>query len=75
MRGGAWGIALLASHTVQAGGRDPGRLPWPTKVLPGIKGTRMEPVKEDVERIRGIHEAVCRGGLPLRKAAVEHMKD
>ena len=72
--GGAWGIALLASYMrLQAGGRDPGRLPG-QQGFAGDKGTRMEPVKEDVEGFEAFMKRYAEG-LAIEKAAVEHMKD
>ena len=44
------------------------------KVFAGDKGTRMEPVKEDVEGFEAFMKRYAEG-LAIEKAAVEHMKD
>ena len=72
--GGAWGIALLASYMRCRGEGETLDAYLAHKVFAGDKGTRMEPVKEDVEGFEAFMKRYAEG-LAIEKAAVEHMKD
>ena len=72
--GGAWGIALLASYMRCRQEGETLDAYLANKVFAGDKGTRMEPVKEDVEGFEAFMKRYAEG-LAIEKAAVEHMKD
>ena len=70
--GGAWGIALLASYMRCRQEGETLDAYLANKVFAGDKGTRMEPVKEDVEGFEAFMKRYAEG-LAIEKAAVEHM--
>ncbi len=71
--GGAWGIALLASYMVHKAEGESLDDYLNHKVFAGQEGTRIDPDPADV---KGFDEflAVYTAGLPIERAAAEHLK-
>ncbi|HBQ63846.1 MAG TPA: ATPase [Clostridiales bacterium] len=69
--GGAWGVALLASYLIRK--LDNETLDqYLTKVFAGQSGERMEPDPADVAGFNAFYERYVKG-LPIERAAVEHL--
>lgn len=71
--GGAWGIALLASYMVHKAEGESLDDYLNHKVFVGQEGTKMEPDPADVKGFDEFLE-VYTAGLPIERAAVDHMK-
>ncbi len=71
--GGAWGIALLASYMVQKQEGETLADYLENRVFAGSRGTRMEPVKEDID---GLESFIRRfkAGIPVELAAAQYIK-
>lgn len=70
--GGAWGIALLASYMVNKSDGESLDDYLNQKVFAGQEGTRMDPDPDDVKGFDEFLE-VYTAGLPIERAAVDHM--
>ena len=70
--GGAWGIALLASYMVNKSDGESLDDYLNQKVFAGQEGTRMDPDPDDVKGFDEFLE-VYSAGLPIERAAVDHM--
>jgi sugar (pentulose or hexulose) kinase len=67
--GGAWGIALLATYMEKGNGRSLSEY-LDNVIFAGQKGSRLEPVAEDVEGFNKFMERY-KAGLSVERAAVE----
>ncbi|MDD3337710.1 MAG: FGGY-family carbohydrate kinase [Lachnospiraceae bacterium] len=72
--GGAWGIAVLASYLVNKEGDEALDAFLNTKVFAGQEGTTLQPQEKDVESFESFMVRY-RAGLPIERAAVEHLKN
>ena len=68
--GGAWGIALLAAFILQ---REPLEKFLTEKVFAGKAGTKMEPVKKDIDSFKKFMELYI-AGLKVERSAVENLR-
>lgn len=71
--GGAWGIAILASYMLQKGEGETLDDYLNEKVFAGQTGTKMEPDAGDVEGFQNFIK-YYKEGLPIERAAIDHMK-
>lgn len=71
--GGPWGMALLAAYLVQKEEGQPLGSYLSERVFAGSKGSRMEPLKEDIEGFDRFMENF-KNGLPIERAAAERIQ-
>lgn len=71
--GGAWGIALLASYMKHKRNGETLEAFLADKVFAGSKGSRMEPVAEDVAGFEAFMERYGKG-LAIERAAVDYLR-